>query len=230
MAQQQARLSMVFQHTHKPGGKWTMNKKLQAMINKIRLRAAQTIAPPALITDKIHICGLIRAREVPFNSEEEWRKWWLPERNLSGTVIKPARMSDKEKERYTAAESPNILVSSGITQVLNYIGSTSGNTTAFAQYFALGSIAIAQVLSNDTSLSGEYFRAAPSLASVSGVQQDISMFAGTTQANASITNAGLWGNGATSTIGSGTLYTHSLFQYIKTSANAVTFDYLISYT
>lgn len=127
------------------------------------------------------------------------------------------------------AEKANILVSGGITQVLNYVGASGGNSTGFAQQFAVGNIGILQVTSADTSVAGEYFRAAPSTASVSGTQQDISVFAGTTQANGLITNAGLWGNGASGTLGSGTLMTHSLFQYNKTNAVAVSFDYLLSY-
>lgn len=201
--------------------------RLQKQLEFIRMRAAR---PPALLLrERLHICGLIRARAVPFETEDEWRFWWLCERDLSGKIIGPARMSDREKERYTVAESPNILVSGGITQVLNYVGSASGNSTGFAQQFAVGNIGVNQVTSADTSVAGEYFRAAPSTASVSGTQEDISVFAGTSQANGSITNAGLFGNGATSTIGSGTMVTHSLFQYLKTNANAVTFDYLLSY-
>jgi hypothetical protein len=138
-------------------------------------------------------------------------------------------MSEEEKERYTVAENCNILVSSGITQLLDYLGSTSGNATGFAQYFAVGDIAISQITSADTSVAGEYFRAVPSMSAVSGVQQDLSTFAGTTQANGTITNAGLFGNGATATLASGTLMTHSLFNYPKTSANAITMDYLLNY-
>ncbi len=198
-------------------------------LDALRASVARLIAPPALLHDRLHICGLIRVREVPFATEDEWRMWWLCERDSRGRIIRPARMSDREKARYTVAESPNILVSGGITQVLNYVGSQSGNSIGFAQYFAVGNIGITQVTSADTSVAGEYFRAVPSTASVSGTQQDISVFAGTTQANGSITNAGLFGNGATSTLGSGTLMTHSLFQYTKTNSNAVTFDYLLSY-
>src|SRR5579885_508893 len=202
-----------------------MNTRLRQLIDKHRARLARAIAPPALFVpgERLHICGRIRVREVPFETEAEWARWWLCERNLSGEVIGPARMSDREKERYTVVEASNILVASGISQVLNYVGSTNGNATGFAQYFAVGNIVITQVFSNDTSVAGEYFRAAPSLSAVSGVQQDISVFAGTTQANGSITNAGLFGNGATATLNSGTMMTHSLFSYLKTSSNAVTF-------
>lgn len=207
-----------------------MNRKLQAMIEAGRIRLARAIAPPALLKESVHIRGIIRAREVHFNSISEWAYWWLCERNLSGNIIGPARMSDREKERYTVAESANILVSSGITQVLNYIGATGGNSAGFAQQFAVGNIALAQVESNDTSVAGEYFRSAPSLASVSGVQQDLSVFFGATVGNGLITNAGLFGNGATSTIGSGVLMTHALFSYNKVNGTPITADYLISYS
>ena len=184
--------------------------------------------PPAL-RQSIHISGLIRARAVPFETREEWKHWWLGEFDASGRMIRAPRMSEQEKDRYTVDEAPNILVSNGITQVLNYIGSQSGNTTAFAQYLAVGNIALSQLNSNDTSVAGEFFRAAPSLSTINGSQIDISTFVGSTQAVGIITNAGLFGNGATATIGSGTLMTHSFFSHTKTNLNAETFDYLLSY-
>lgn len=200
-------------------------------IDEWRAWAAQRIAPPAQknITEKIHVCGLIRAREVPFATEEEWRYWWLPERNESGTIIRSARMSEREKERYTAAEAPNILVSSGITQVLTYIGSATGNTTGFAKYFAVGNVGITTVESNDTSLANEYYRVAPSTSNISGVQIDISSFFGASNGNGNITNAGLFGGSATATLLSGTLMTKSLFKYTKVNGIPITVDYLISY-
>src|SRR6185503_6336669 len=194
-----------------------MNERL---LNRLRARLARAIAPPAL-QDSIHISGLIRAREVPFDSIEEWRTWWLGEFDNSGRMIRAPRMSEREKERYTVAESSNILVSSGITQVLNYIGSASGNSTAFAQYFGVGNIAISQLNSNDTSVAGEYFRAAPSLSTISGTQIDISTFFGSTQGNGSITNAGLFGGAATGSTGTGTLMTHSLFTYTKVNGTPI---------
>ena len=198
-------------------------------MNRQRMsRWGRVLVPPAL-TESMHINGRIRVRELPFDSPEEWRYWWLGEFNSAGQMVRAPRMSEREKDRYTVAESRNILVSSGITQLLTYIGSNSGNSTAFAQQFAVGNTAISQVNSNDTSVAGEYFRAAPSASNVSGVQLDLSTLAGTSQANGVITNVGLFGNGATSTIGSGTMTTHSLFNYNKTSSNSVSFDYLLSY-
>ncbi len=171
--------------------------------------------------------GLIRARAVPFDSEEEWRYWWLPEIK-DGKIIRPARMSDQEKDRYTVAEARNILTSNGIGAVLGYIGSSSGSTEQFAQQFAIGDIAINSVSAGDTSLAGEIFRAAPSLSNITGVQIDLSTFIGSTQAAGNWTNVGLFGNGATSSSGSGTLMTHSLFTYTKVNGTPVTVDYLIT--
>lgn len=209
-----------------------MNTRLQQRIDAWRARIAQAIAPPALLRDTLHVNGLIRVREIPFETEAEWRYWWLPERNLSGRIIRAARMSDREKERYTAAEAPNILVSGGITALMTYLGYGSGTVVSpsfFSQYFAVGNITLNQVQSNDTSVAGEYFRAVPSLASVSDVQQDLSTFFGSTQGNGSITNAGLFGVNATATIGSGTLMTHSQFTYTKVNGTPITADYLLSY-
>lgn len=209
-----------------------MNRQLQERLDRVRLRLAQAIAPTPsalLITDSIHICGLIRAREVPFETREEWRKWWLGEFDARGRMVRPPRMSEKEKERYTVAEAENILVSSGITQVLNYVGASAGNATGFAQYFAVGNISIPSVSSGDTIVSGEYFRAIPSTSNVTGVQIDVSTFFGPTQGNGVITNAGLFGNGATATLASGTLMTHSLFSYTKVNGTPITSDYLLNY-
>lgn len=209
-----------------------MNAKLQTRIQQWRARLAQALAPPALsssLKESIHLCGLIRAREIPFESRDEWRKWWLGEFNAQGQMLRGPRMSEHEKDRYTVAEAPNILVSNGITQLLNYVGSASGNSTGFAQWFAVGNISLAEVTSGDSSIAGEFFRGQVSQASISGTQQDLSTFVGTTQGVGSVTNAGLFGNGATSTLSSGTMMTHSLFQYTKANGVAITYDYLLSY-
>lgn len=208
-----------------------MNAKLQARIQQWRAHLAQALAPPALssLKESIHLCGLIRARAVPFESREEWAHWWLGEFNEQGQMLRAPRISEREKDRYTVAEAPNILVSNGITQVLNFVGSASGNSTGFAQWFAVGNISLAEVTSGDSSIAGEFFRGQVSQASISGTQQDLSTFVGTTQGVGNITNVGLFGNGATSTLGSGTMMTHSLFQYNKPSGVAITYDYLLSY-
>lgn len=208
----------------------------QAEINEIRarLRAIWLAARGQLPVDdtSAHFAGLIRIREVPFETREEWARWWLPERNSSGVIVRAARMSEREKERYTALEAKNLLTSNGRTQILGFIGTPTyiSSQTAFAQWFEVGNYPFTTPSAGDTTVPGAIARVQPSTAIINGTQIDISNFFGTSQGNGTWTNAGLWGNNATSTLSSGTLMTHSAFAYTKSSANSITCDYLISLT
>lgn len=168
--------------------------------------------------------GIIKVREIPAEwSTEDYRYWWLPKKNEKGEVIRAARMSDSEKDRWTVAESKNTLTSAGRTAVLNFLGNT---TVSFFQYFSVGTGTISAVSAADTSMSTELARLAPSSATVSGNQIDVATLFSTSQGNGVWSNSGVFGNGATSTLGSGTLYAHSLFSYSKTSAIQVSADYV----
>jgi hypothetical protein len=172
--------------------------------------------------------GIIKIRRLPEDwTPEQYAYWWLPETNGRGKIIRPARMSEREKERYQVAEAHNQIMNAGRTAVLSYIGSASGSTTQWAQYFAIGTGAISAVNPTDTSLSNEVFRKAPATFSVSGTSVDINIQLATTDANVVMTNAGLFGNGASSTIGSGSLFTHALFSYSKGSYG-VSIDYVLN--
>lgn len=171
--------------------------------------------------------GIIRVRRLPFDTEEEYRYWWLPETNGRGKILRPARMSEREKEKYQEAEGRNQIMNAGRTAVLSYIGSSTGSTTQWAQYLAIGNGAITAVSPTDTNLANEMFRKAPASFSVVGTQVDVNVQLAAADANTAITNIGLFGNGASSTIGSGTLYTHALFSYSKGSY-AVAIDYIIN--
>lgn len=177
--------------------------------------------------EQLHFSGVIRARVPPFETREEWAYWWLPEM-VGGKIVRVARMSEREKERYTVYEARNMLMLAGRTQILTYIGSNNGNSTGFAQYFAVGTFPINKLTAGDTSLQGELFRAIPSTSAISGTQIDVSTFFGSSQAVGTYTNAGLFGNGATGTSGSGTLMTHSLYAYTKPNTNPLVNDYLIT--
>ncbi len=167
--------------------------------------------------DTLHIEGILRIRELPEElwDIEEFTKWW-------------PRFSEKERDRYTVLEARNLITSAGRSQVLTFIGNRAGGVVAFAQFYAVGTGAIFVVAPTDTALATELFRAAPSSFSVVGNQVTISTVFSTSQGNGVYTNAGLFGNGATSTPGSGTLTTHLLYSYTKTNANAITSDYSIS--
>lgn len=207
-----------------------------AEINEIknRLRAMWLAAngKVGVIDTDFTFHGLIRIRELPFDSYEEYARWWLPQRNESGAIIAQARMTQQEKERYTALEARNLLTGSGRTQILGFIGTPTyvASQSAFAQYFSVGTYPFTTPSSGDTTTPGELARATPSTAVITGTQIDIATFFATGAANGGWTNAGLWGVNATSTLGSGTLMTHSAFAYTKSSSQAVTVDYLISLT
>lgn len=172
--------------------------------------------------------GIIRVHRLPDGwTEQDYAYWWLPETNGRGKILRPARMSKQEKARYQEAEGHNQIMNAGRTAVLSYIGSSTGSTTQWAQQLAIGTGAITATSPTDTSLSNEVFRKAPASFSVAGTQVDINVQLASTDAQVAMTNMGLFGNGAGTTLGSGTLYTHALFSYSK-GAYAVAIDYIVN--
>lgn len=171
--------------------------------------------------------GIIRVHRLPFDNDEEYEYWWLPKTNGRGKILRPARMGQREKARYLEVEGHNQIMNAGRSAVLSYIGSASGSTTQWSQYLAIGNGAITAVSPTDTNLANEVFRKTPSSFSVVGTQVDITTQLGSTDAQTSITNVGLFGGGASSTLGSGTLMTHALFSYTK-GAYAVNVDYIVN--
>ena len=173
--------------------------------------------------------GIIRVRRIPDEwSEEDYRYWWLPETDGHGKILRPARISEQEKEReHQIAEFTNLITTNGRNNVLTYIGSSTGSTTQWSQYFAVGTGAITAVSASDTSLSNEVFRKAFASFSVSGTQVDMNVQFGTSEGIFTYTNGGIFGNSASSTIGSGTLMTHALFAFSKGSF-AISCDYLVN--
>lgn len=214
-----------------------MNPRLQYRLNQLRMKTAIALNPSlaqraSMPAEEIHIAGHIRVRELPFKDEAEWRHWWLGEFDASGRMIRPPRMSEKEKDRYTVAESANLITNNGIAQILNFVGSQDGSTVPFAQYFAFGNGPLNMVSPSDTTLNNEIFRIIPTIATINGTQTDISTFHAGGASPVSITNCGLYGNGATATLNSGTLLTHSMMSYTQPAASSVpnvTYDYLLSY-
>jgi len=171
--------------------------------------------------------GIIRVRRLPPEwTDADYAYWWLPEKDEAGRLIRPARMSEREKDRYTEAVFANQIMTAGRTQILIYIGASGGNTTGFAKYLALGTGTIQSTTPNDTSLANETFRKAQNSNTVSGTQVDINFQLASGDINSAITNCGIFGNTATGTLGSGTLYTHALFSYTK-GAYTIAIDYLI---
>jgi hypothetical protein len=171
--------------------------------------------------------GIIRVRRIPDWTEAEYRYWWLPETNGKGKIVRPARMREKEKEQYQIGEYANAIMNAGRTAVLSYMGSSTGSTTQWSQYLALGTGAISAVNPTDTTLANEVYRVAQTTYSTNGTQLDVNFNIGATSGEFSYTNAGIYGAGATSTLNSGTLMTHALFAYTK-GAYSIAIDYLIN--
>src|SRR5438445_13884825 len=98
--------------------------------------------------------GIMRFRRIPDDwSEATYRYWWLPEWNEDHTkIIRPARMGPIEKERYTVEEFHNILTTQGRTYILTYMSSSTPNTPAWAQQFAVGTFPLTAVSPGDTSV------------------------------------------------------------------------------
>jgi hypothetical protein len=172
------------------------------------------------MSNNIHFEGVVRVYELSDAQllDADFQRWW---RRFS--------LAEKEREARLVVETRNMLMNAGRTQLLNFVGS-SGSTNAFAQYYAVGTGAIYTVTPSDSSIAGELFRAQPASYSIVGNAVTVSTNFTTAQANGTYTNAGLWGNNATSTLGSGVLMTHMIYSYTKTSANAITSDYTITLT
>src|SRR5438445_3848299 len=166
------------------------------------------------IEEHIKFTGIVKARELPAGcTREDFLGWW-------------PRLSEKERERYTAYEHKNILTNSGRNQLLNFIASNNVVVGAFAQYFAVGTFPITSVSPGDTQVQTEIFRAVPTLITLTGQQVNISTYFGPSQANGNYTNCGLWGINASATLSSGTLMTNALYTYSKINNQAITNDYL----
>ena len=168
-----------------------------------------------IIEERLHFAGMIKIREFPLDATlEDWLAWW-------------PRLSEKEKDRYTLAESHNLLTTSGRTQLLQFAGNNTG-TAPFSQYLAIGTGTINSVSAGDTSILGEIYRQVPNTATITGTQNDIATVIGTNTAPGTWTNCGFYGVAATSTAGTGTLLTHALLSYPKVNGTPVTIDYVIS--
>lgn len=164
--------------------------------------------------------GIVRLREVPFETEEEFKKWWLPERDNAGYVIRQARMGNQEKQKYEVAEYKNVLTVQGRIDILQFLGSSSG-VTLFAATFAVGGGYTPSVFPTDTSINGFIYGQTPSGFIVSGNTVDVSTFFGPVDANATWTNAGLIDSASN-------LVTHTRYAFTKTSNASISNDYMIS--
>lgn len=119
--------------------------------------------------------------------------------------------------------APNVACNQGRSNLLQIVSGSSSATYSGGQYVAVGTGASGPGPQNtDQQLWSELARLQVSSASVSGNQALLSVIFGTSQANGTLTEAGLFGSDnthtATATLGTGILYNHATFSYIKTSS------------
>ena len=170
--------------------------------------------PTIIIRERVRYLGIVRARMLP----AEW--------TLEDYLRYYPHYTERQRNHLTVCEAENMLMTAGRTQILKQLFGSSA--AAFGLYFSVGTGAISGVTPSDAILSNEFFRAAPSTGTTTGNQIDISTFFGAAQANATYTDAGIFGGaGATGSLLTGTLQTHVLYALTKTSANSLTNDYLI---
>lgn len=186
---------------------------ITSIIENIKTVAVRILIPYA---NRVGIDGHILLRELPPGCElEDFLDMW-------------PKLSLKERDRYSVAEHRNTLTSAGRAQVLTYLSSSYATTLGFAQQFSVGTFPINTVSPGDSAVQGEIFRATPQTATITGTQVDVSTFFGPSQANGLYTNCGLYGLAATSTLGTGTLMTHSLYKYNKVNGVPIVNDYLLN--
>jgi hypothetical protein len=173
------------------------------------------------MSDTLHITGILRVYEVP--EELFFFRWWKHSRKKGWKYL---TLEQKAREGKLVVEECNLLTSAGRTKVLSFLGA-SGSTTAFAQQYAVGTGTIYRVQPSDNALAGELARGQPASFSVVGNSVTISTTFSGSQANGTWTNAGLFGGTATSTLGSGTLHTHLLCSYVKSSGVTIISDYTL---
>lgn len=123
-------------------------------------------------------------------------------------------------------EFENVACNVGRAVFLNLIANQV-STYQGIQVFAVGNSSLIPA-ATDLKLGNEVFRKGISNTAVSGSQLDVSTFFGTADGNFIYAEAGIFGNGASSTVANnGTIFAHAPYTYTKTSSITLTNDYFI---
>lgn len=123
-------------------------------------------------------------------------------------------------------ETHNAACTIGRTMILNFIGNVNGQVGV--KYFAVGT-GSGTPNAGDSVLFFEAFR--KQVTTVSGAstgQLLLNTVFNTTEGNFSYTEAGVFGGSATGTSGSGTLYAHAAYSYVKSSSVQLSNSYYIT--
>lgn len=185
--------------------------------------------------ERFGIHGIITLHKIPDEwTDADFKYYWCPVTTPTGQILQPARISDDTKRLWLAHEPvENLITNNGISYLLTNTGvQSTGSMIVFSQILSAGNGSITGVSRTDTSVAGDGFatgaRKAPASHANTGFSVTISTNYGSSDAVAQWTNIGFYGNGATTTTGTGTLTTHALFTFNK-QASAYAVDYVFVY-
>lgn len=121
----------------------------------------------------------------------------------------------------------NTFVTVGKNSIAAGLMGTTDNNQGIITYCALGTSVVAATLA-DTTLTTEIYRKLISVRSVSGKVATFQTFFTTAEANGTLREAGLFGDAATATADSGTLFSKLAMNRVKTSGDTLTLSWDIT--
>lgn len=121
----------------------------------------------------------------------------------------------------------NMVVTAGKNALADRLIGTTANNRGIITYCALGTGIVAPVEAN-TILGTELFRKLISVRSVVGNIATFQTFFTATEVVGTLTEAGLFGDGATGVADSGTLFCRALINRVKTSSDTLTLVWTVT--
>lgn len=121
----------------------------------------------------------------------------------------------------------NTFVTTGKNAIAAALMGTTSNNKGIITYCAVGTNTTAPTLA-DTQLGTEIFRKLVSVRSVSGKVANFQTFFTTAEANGTLREAGLFGDDASSTPDSGTLFSKLAINRVKSSSDTLTLSWDIT--
>lgn len=118
----------------------------------------------------------------------------------------------------------NMFVTAGKNSIADHLRGTTSNNKGIITYCALGTGTTAPALA-DTTMQTEIARKAVSVRSVSGKVATFQTFFTTAEANGTLREAGLFGDDASDTANSGTLFCRTAINRTKTSSDTLSLSW-----
>lgn len=137
------------------------------------------------------------------------------------------QMQDIRTGKITDGLFDNMVVTAGKNSMADALRGTESNNKGIITYCGLGTSAVAPALGN-TQLGAELFRKLVSVRSVSGNVATFQTFFTTSEAVGTLREAGLFGDAATATINTGTLFCHVAINRTKTSNDTLTLTWSVT--